>query len=92
MDIEDWRRKIDAVDLELLRLLNERARFSLAIGELKRKADLSVYCPEREAWIINRLVEKNAGPLSGEGVRRIFERIIDESRKLEKEKVRKTEE
>lgn len=85
MDIEDWRNKIDEVDLEMLRLLNERAKFSIEIGRLKKLRQLPVYSPEREQWILRRLLSENLGPLTEDGVRRIFERIIDESRRLEHE-------
>lgn len=85
MDIEDWRRQIDKVDLEVLRLLNERAQYSINIGEIKHQGQLPIYSPVREAAIIKRVTRQNSGPLTEEGVRRIFERIIDESRKLEKD-------
>lgn len=90
MDISDWRKKIDRVDAEILELLNKRARFSLQIGELKKAKNLPVYCPERETEILARMAQANPGPLTTEGVRRVFERIIDESRKLEKDEVLKT--
>ncbi len=85
MDIEDWRREIDDIDLQVLKLLNKRAEYSIAIGDLKFERNLPVYSPEREKLIIERLIDKNPGPLTGDSVRRIFERIIDESRKLEKD-------
>lgn len=85
MDIDDWRAKIDNIDLEVLTLLNKRAEYSVAIGDIKYERDLPVYSPEREAWIIDRAARENPGPLAAEAVRRIFERIIDESRKLEKD-------
>ena len=85
MDIEDWRRKIDEVDSEILRLLNLRARYSIEIGHIKQQRHLPIHSPEREQAIVERLVRENGGPLSHDGVRRVFERIIDESRKLEKD-------
>lgn len=84
-DFDEWRAKIDAVDQKLLELLNERAGYTLEIGKLKKVAGLPVYDPEREKRIYRRLAELNAGPLSMEAVRRLFERIIDESRRLEKQ-------
>lgn len=84
MEINDWRQKIDAVDLELLGLLNMRAQYSVEIARIKKRKRSPVHCPEREKWIIESLLKKNQGPMTGEGVRRIFERIIDESRNLEK--------
>lgn len=85
MDIEDWRAHIDAVDLKILHLLNERAGYSLAIGEIKQRRQLPIYMPEREKQIHARLEQLNQGPLSNAAVRRLFERIIDESRCLEAE-------
>lgn len=84
MDIEHWRRRIDEIDGKLLRLLNERAEHSIAIGAVKKKHNAPIYAPEREKEIIRRVVSENSGPLSADSVRSIFERIIDESRKLEK--------
>lgn len=84
-DIDHWRERIDAVDLQLLHLLNERARFALEIGEIKHQNNLPIYMPEREKWIYDNVERLNQGPLSNAAVRRLFERIIDESRRLEKE-------
>ncbi|MFQ5752083.1 MAG: chorismate mutase [bacterium] len=85
MDIEDWRKKIDIIDDEILRLLNKRAQFTIEIGHIKNQKQLPIHSPEREESIIKRIVNENSGPLGGDGVRRVFERIIDESRKLEKD-------
>ncbi|MCZ6820808.1 MAG: chorismate mutase [Calditrichaeota bacterium] len=85
MDIDDWRRKIDDVDKEILKLLNLRAAYSIRIGDIKRRDGEPIYSPEREVQIIARVVRENAGPLTAGGVRRIFERLIDESRKVEKD-------
>lgn len=84
-DIDHWRERIDEVDLQLLRLLNERARYALEIGEIKHQKNLPIYMPEREKWIYENIARCNQGPLSNAAVRRLFERIIDESRRLEKE-------
>ena len=85
MQIDDWRERIDEVDLRILELLNERARFSLEIGKIKNRLHLPIYVPERERAIYTRMEQENRGPLSGAAVRRLFERIIDESRRLEKD-------
>jgi len=85
MHIDDWRARIDAVDLKILELLNERARYSLEIGKIKHRMNLPVYAPERERAIYERVELANPGPLTCAAVRRLFERIIDESRRLEKE-------
>jgi chorismate mutase len=86
MHIDDWRERIDAVDLKILELLNERARYSLEIGKIKQRLNLPIYVPERERLIYERLEQVNTGPLTCAAVRRLFERIIDESRRLEKER------
>jgi chorismate mutase-like protein len=84
-DIDHWRERIDEVDMQLLRLLNERARYALEIGEIKHRQKLPIHVPEREKWIYENVQRLNQGPLSNAAVRRLFERIIDESRRLEKE-------
>jgi chorismate mutase len=83
MDIADWRQRIDAVDLKILELLNERARYSLEIGKIKHRLNLPVYMPERENHIYTKLENANGGPLADAAVRRLFERIIAESRQVE---------
>ncbi len=88
MDIDDWRRKIDDIDAKILQLLNERARCTLEIGKLKAMMGLPVFVPEREREVLSAVERANPGPLSNAAVRRLFERIIDESRALEKEERR----
>jgi|RhiMetdeSRZDD1v2_1073273.scaffolds.fasta_scaffold1333121_2 chorismate mutase len=83
-EISDWRTRIDELDLELVRMLNERARCAIEIGKIKRKRRMPIYDPRREEEIIRMVVEYNQGPLDGEGIRRLFERIIDESRRIER--------
>ncbi len=84
LDISDWRRKIDAVDDKLLEILNERANCSIEIGRIKRSRNMQIYDPNREARILDRMTERSIGPLTREAVRRLFERIIDESRGIER--------
>jgi len=83
-EIAAWRDLIDELDLELIRLLNERARCAIAIGRLKRRLKQAIYDPAREEQIIDMMMAHNAGPLDAQGVRRLFERIIDESRRIER--------
>ncbi len=85
MGIDHWRKKIDEVDEQLLQLLNLRARYTLEIGKIKKAKNLPIYDPERERQIFERLETLNQGPLSNKAVVRLFERIIDESRHLEKD-------
>jgi chorismate mutase len=83
-DLDGWRRRIDAIDDQLMRLINGRSACAIEIGRIKRAAGLPVYAPEREAFILDRVTRENPGPLDATAVRRVFERIIDESRRLER--------
>jgi chorismate mutase/prephenate dehydratase len=80
-DIEKLRREIDAVDDELLGLINRRAGLARRIGELKQGAP--VYRPEREAQILSRMQKDNPGPLPAERVASIFGEVISACRGLE---------
>lgn len=84
MTIDDLRREIDRLDGELLRIFNQRANLALQIGELKKTAGLPVYDPGREKRIFQRMKEENPGPLDDQAIVRLFERVIDESRRLER--------
>lgn len=83
MDIEHWRREIDEVDAELLRLLNVRARLALKVGALKQASHLPFCDPDRERCVLRRLQEINTGPLAPRAVEKLFRRIIRESRQIE---------
>ena len=89
MDIEDWRKEIDDIDERLIELLNRRSQCAIAIGRIKRTLGLPVYMPDRETEVINHVIKHNGGPLAPDAVRRLFERIIDESRSLERITVEK---
>ena len=82
--IEAWRLEIDGVDEQLLQLINKRAHCAIEIGLLKRRLEVPIDVPEREARIIARMVELNEGPLDGDAVRRLFEAAIAESRLAER--------
>ncbi len=84
MDIEDWRRMIDEIDAQLVELLNQRSRCAIEIGKLKRAYQMPIYSPEREREVLERVRRLNRGPLDDDALRRVFERIIDESRRLER--------
>ena len=84
-DIAKWREKIDELDLELVKLLNQRSDCAIEIGKLKHKLDIEIYDPRREEEVIGRVWKEANGPLSKEAVKRLFERIIDESRRAERE-------
>ena len=87
MDIEDWRKKIDDLDRKLVSLLSERARAAVEIGKLKRDTNLPVYEPERERVVFANVQEANHGPLPGRDLVRIYERIIDVMRNIQKEEI-----
>ena len=84
MSVEDWRRKIDEIDRRLVELLNERSRCALEIGKLKQAENIPVYQPDRENEVLENAERNNAGPLTDAAVRRLFERIIDEARAVER--------
>ena len=86
MEIADWRRKIDGLDEQIVRLINERAAAARAIGELKQKSGLPVYEPNREKDVFDHVRRSNPGPLSDVEVVDIYERIIDVMRALQKHK------
>src|SRR5262245_8615918 len=83
--LEDLRKDIDRIDEVLVRLLNERARVACEVGHLKKELGVEVYQPEREKDVLAHVrgiaVE---GPLGPEAIGRLFERIIDEARRLER--------
>ncbi len=79
-----WRQRIDQIDTQLMGLLNSRSACAVEIGRIKRILGLPIYSPEREAEILERVMRENPGPLDALAVRRVFERIIDESRRLER--------
>ncbi len=82
--VDDLRRRIDVIDDQLMKLLNSRSACAVEIGRLKRHLGIAVYQPDREAWILERAEANNPGPLDSGAVRRVFERVIDESRRLER--------
>jgi chorismate mutase len=82
--VEELRRRIDQIDDQLMKLLNSRSACAVEIGRLKRKIGMPVYQPGREKWILERVERNNPGPLDRGAVRRVFERVIDESRRLER--------
>lgn len=86
-EIDNIRKKIDDLDRRLLSLLNERAALVVDLARVKRADGLQLFDPDRERQIFERVSDQNNGPLSQEAVTRLFERIIDESRRLERTEV-----
>ena len=84
-DLEDLRKNIDRVDEVLVRLLNERARCACEIGRLKKEQGVEIYQPDREKQVLDHVRGIAAeGPLGPDAIARLFERIIDEARRLER--------
>jgi chorismate mutase len=81
---EDLRRRIDDIDRQLVALLSERARCAVAIGHVKEAAGLPMYQPAREQEVLANVRAANPGPLDDRAITRLFERIIDEARRLER--------
>ncbi|HAV23043.1 MAG: hypothetical protein A2X67_11850 [Ignavibacteria bacterium GWA2_55_11] len=82
--IEELRRRIDEIDIALTRLLNERAHVAQQIGRHKVGDRLPVYDPVREEEIIRNVIAANKGPLPEQAIKRLFERIMDEIRSVER--------
>ena len=85
--LAECRHQIDAVDLKLLVLLNERTRIVEEIGRIKQNLSLPIYEPKREDQVFHNVTSNNNGPLSAEALKRIFERIIDEMRNIQRDKM-----
>jgi chorismate mutase/prephenate dehydratase len=81
--LPELRVQIDAVDRELLALLNRRAALAGEVGDIKRAEGSPVFRPEREAQVINGLQTANAGPLKGESLAHIWREIMSACRSLE---------
>src|SRR5919198_159051 len=83
MSIDDWRSRINELDVKLLRLLNERARIALKVGESKREAGLALCDHTRERQVIERMCAANEGPLDARAIVELYRAIIHESRRIQ---------
>jgi len=83
MSIEAWRLEIDAIDSDLLGLLNKRASLAVKVGQSKRLTDVALYDPLREEEVIERARQANPGPLDEQAIVELFGCIIRESRRIE---------
>ncbi len=88
--LTECRDRIDDVDLRILTLLNERTEIVTTIARVKAEAQLPVYEPRREEEVFRNVAGGNRGPLSQDAAKRIFERIIDEMRKFQRERMAQT--
>jgi len=82
-ELAPLRRRIDAIDDEILRLLNERAQVVLEVGKVKQNRQAPLHVPEREAAILKRLLDANPGPFPAPAVVGVFKEIISASLNLE---------
>jgi len=82
-EIEVLRKKIDSIEDSLISILNERAKYVLEIGRIKKTQNLPIADSKRVEVILKRVAEKNPGPMSNEFMVDIFKKIIDESMRLE---------
>src|SRR5512139_334351 len=85
--LDELRATIDEVDLRLLAMFNERARIVEGIGAVKKEMTMPIYEPKREELVFQNVLSHNGGPLSEGAIRRLFERIIDEMRTLQRERM-----
>lgn len=86
--IEEARKKIDDVDARITELLNERARAVEIIGREKQRLEMKVYEPGREEKVLENVRAHNCGPLSNDALKRIYERVMDEMRTLQRDMMR----
>jgi chorismate mutase / prephenate dehydratase len=84
MEIEDYRRRIDTLDQEIVRLINERAACARGIGEAKLQSEQAAYAPVRELQVLDRVAGANGGPLPTSAVQSIYREIISACRALER--------
>jgi len=82
--LAECRERIDKLDRQLVDLLNARSRIVEEIGRIKGECGMRIYEPRREEEVLANVEEHNGGPMDGDATRRIFERIIDEMRTLQR--------
>ena len=82
--LDGFRRRIDELDEQIVRLVNLRAECAHQIGQLKESIGMETYQPKREEDVLAHVRDVNTGPLGADAIKRIFEKVIDESRRLEK--------
>lgn len=90
--LDEARKRIDEIDIRITELLNERARAVEIIGREKQRLEMKVYEPRREEQVLANVNAHNRGPLSNEALKRIYERVMDEMRTLQRDMMRAGEE
>lgn len=83
MNLDDFRKRIDELDQELVALLNERTRAAIEIGRLKQENGQEIYVPAREKAVLDRVINLNDGPLKNESVSAIYREIMSAALALE---------
>ena len=78
------RKQIDAIDAQILQLLNQRAKVAEAVGHVKAETNAPVFRPEREAQVLRAVADRNPGPMQSADVQTIFREIMSACRALEK--------
>ncbi len=84
MEIADWRSRIDVLDEQIVRLLNERAAAAVEIGRLKQKSGAPIYEPSREQSVFEHVRSVNPGPLTAVQLQDIYYRVMDVMRALQR--------
>ena len=84
MNIPEHRKAIDKLDAHIVRLLNERTKQVLAIGDIKLKAGAEIYAPHRERAVLERICRLNQGPITNDQLRTIYREIMSSALALEK--------
>jgi chorismate mutase-like protein len=85
--LAEHRRRIDEIDLQILHLVNQRTSVVENIGRIKRELQMAIYEPRREDDVFRNVTENNPGPLPSDAVRRVFERIMDEMRTVQRNRM-----
>ncbi len=82
--LKPLREQIDAIDAQIVDLLNQRARLAQEVGHVKAETNAPVFRPEREAMVLRRVAERNAGPLASSDMQTIFREVMSLCRSLER--------
>ncbi len=85
MTIEDWRSRIDELDRKLVQLMNDRTHCVIEIARIKKQHHMKVVDLERERTVYRNVEKANAGPLDSDGFQRIFQCLIEECRRVERQ-------
>lgn len=85
------RKEIDHIDRQILHWLNERTKVVEQIGRVKQEVTMPIYEPKREDEVYRNITESNGGPMPQDAVRRVFERIIDEMRSVQRNRMKADE-